>query len=200
MGMSRRQTVSSVYIVALMIALIQVRAASRLQQYVGKMDLAAAFNEPSEKHFNMTAKASGDPTDPTHARWHRGDAEYLPFAGLTESKMLDRHCCRNGGTCILGSFCACPKFFTGRYCEYDMQASDCGTVAHGDWLESYCTLCRCVYGVMHCFTLSFRTECDHKTKYEMTLPAHSSFKLQPVRGYWILALLFIAVHCWITVN
>nr|XP_033813908.1 cryptic protein-like [Geotrypetes seraphini] len=189
---------SLVCIVPLIIALIQAKAASKSLQYVSKMDLAVAFDEQSEKHLNGTAMA-GDPTQASQARWHRDAAEYLPFVGLTESKMLNRRCCRNGGTCILGSFCACPTFFTGRYCEYDMRASDCDTVAHGDWLESYCSLCRCVYGVMHCFRLTFRAECDHKATDAMTFTAESSSKLQPVRGYWILALLLL-VYCWLTVN
>ncbi|MEE6459653.1 hypothetical protein FKM82_000683 [Ascaphus truei] len=94
----------------------------------------------------------------THKMWKEKDsAETLPFIGLTKSRMLDRHCCKNGGTCILGSFCACPKYFTGRYCDVDVRTRNCGTVSHGQWLQSTCSLCRCVYGVMHCFSIG---NCD----------------------------------------
>ncbi|XP_062984833.1 cryptic protein-like [Elgaria multicarinata webbii] len=76
----------------------------------------------------------------------------LPFTGLTQSKTLNRHCCQNGGTCILGSFCACRKHFTGRHCEHDERKSNCGPFTHGEWIQKDCQLCRCGYGVLHCLS------------------------------------------------
>ncbi|XP_077334646.1 teratocarcinoma-derived growth factor-like [Lithobates pipiens] len=89
--------------------------------------------------------------------------EKIPFIGLTKTSTLDKHCCKNGGTCILGSFCACPKHFTGRYCEFDSRNEHCGSVANGHWLARKCALCRCFYGTMYCFPSA---DCDANEYHE----------------------------------
>ncbi|KAK7895765.1 hypothetical protein WMY93_021090 [Mugilogobius chulae] len=75
-------------------------------------------------------------------RRHRDASAVLPFIGLTSSSEQSRSCCQNGGTCILGSFCACPQFFTGRTCEYDLRLRSCGPVPHGQ------CVCVCVSGAV----------------------------------------------------
>ncbi|XP_016846912.2 cryptic protein [Anolis carolinensis] len=76
----------------------------------------------------------------------------LPFIGITDASKLSKHCCHNGGTCFLGTFCICPKHFTGRHCEYDTRIRNCGALGHGEWSQEGCQLCRCIYGTMDCFT------------------------------------------------
>ncbi|XP_044129378.1 teratocarcinoma-derived growth factor-like isoform X1 [Bufo gargarizans] len=116
-----------------------------------------AFHNGTMKTAKSTLSLETDLEKPvrninhTAIRNHKSGGEIIPFIGLTKTSTLDRHCCKNGGTCILGSFCACPKHFTGRHCEFDSRNRNCGSVAHGHWLPRKCALCRCIYGVMYCF-------------------------------------------------
>lgn len=106
-----------------------------------------------------------------------------------------RSCCKNGGTCILGSFCACPPFFTGRNCEYDQRVRwehaqvispcfgpacvaqqyltrlslcrSCGLISHGEWVQKGCSYCRCGYGILHCFANIFHKDCGKRCKHHL---------------------------------
>ncbi|KAM6903067.1 teratocarcinoma-derived growth factor 1 [Xenentodon cancila] len=93
-------------------------------------------------------------------RKHRDASAVLPFIGLTNSAEQSRSCCKNGGTCILGSFCACTPFFTGRTCEYDTRIRMCDVIPHGEWVQKGCSYCRCGYGILHCFPNVFHKNCD----------------------------------------
>ncbi|XP_048741814.2 cryptic protein-like isoform X2 [Ostrea edulis] len=68
---------------------------------------------------------------------------------LTDSKN-ESSCCENGGICILGSFCICPKFFDGWLCPHKTKYRSCNYVPHGYWIRSDCNLCRCFDGRVAC--------------------------------------------------
>ncbi|XP_069778882.1 cryptic protein-like [Narcine bancroftii] len=92
-------------------------------------------------------------------RRSRSHEAVIPFIGLTDSSKLNRSCCHNGGTCVLGSFCICPKHFVGRSCQYDERMRNCGYIPEGAWVPKNCTWCRCSYGILHCIRGS-QDDCD----------------------------------------
>ncbi|XP_037705288.1 teratocarcinoma-derived growth factor 1 isoform X2 [Choloepus didactylus] len=86
--------------------------------------------------------------------------QLVPFPGIQNTKELNKTCCLNGGTCMLGSFCACPPYFHGRNCERDMRRENCGSVPHDTWLPRKCSMCRCWQGWLRCFSQTFLPGCD----------------------------------------
>ncbi|KAG7476978.1 hypothetical protein MATL_G00088510 [Megalops atlanticus] len=122
-------------------------------------------------------------------RKHRDAGSVIPFVGLTGSSRQSRNCCQNGGTCILGSFCACPKHYTGRSCEYDERVRSCGIIPHGEWVQKGCSYCRCGYGFLHCFPQVFHDNCDDSQEV-LWFPSHGSRMQQP-QYFMYLTLLFI---------
>uniref|UniRef100_A0A670JGP5 EGF-like domain-containing protein n=1 Tax=Podarcis muralis TaxID=64176 RepID=A0A670JGP5_PODMU len=82
--------------------------------------------------------------------------------GVTKSNKVNRQCCQNGGTCFLGTFCICPKHFTGRHCEYDTRIRSCGTIKHEEWIQEGCQLCQCYYGTLKCSAQALKQGCGKK--------------------------------------
>ncbi|XP_022353687.1 teratocarcinoma-derived growth factor 1 [Enhydra lutris kenyoni] len=87
-------------------------------------------------------------------------SQFVPTLGIQDSKELNRTCCLNGGTCMLGSFCACPPSFYGRNCEHDSRKENCESVPHDTWLPKRCSMCKCWRGRLHCFRQTFLPGCD----------------------------------------
>ncbi|XP_028837195.1 teratocarcinoma-derived growth factor 1 [Denticeps clupeoides] len=133
-------------------------------------------------HFNQM-------NAPGEERKHADSRSVLPFVGLTGSAQQSRTCCQNGGTCILGSFCACPKHFSGRSCEYDERVRNCGVIPHGEWVQKGCSYCRCGYGMLHCFPQVFHNDCDDSQEV-LWFRSKASRILQP-RLPWCLTLLLL---------
>uniref|UniRef100_H0YQF0 EGF-like domain-containing protein n=1 Tax=Taeniopygia guttata TaxID=59729 RepID=H0YQF0_TAEGU len=123
---------------------------------VKSLNVTAQKRQP--KNEGSFINALSDMSQSYESRKQQSSRSFVPFTGITESKKLNRRCCQNGGTCILGTFCACLKHFTGRYCEYDER--NCGSIPHGVWVLQDCWLCRCGYGTLHCLSEIRQSNCE----------------------------------------
>nr|XP_054097481.1 teratocarcinoma-derived growth factor 1-like [Callithrix jacchus] len=87
-------------------------------------------------------------------------SKLVPPVGIQHSKKLNRTCCLCGGTCMLGSFCACLPSFYGWNCEHDECKKNCGSMPHDTWPPKKCSLCKCWHGQPRCFPQTFLPGCD----------------------------------------
>ncbi|XP_072269847.1 protein Cripto-like [Pyxicephalus adspersus] len=137
-----------------------------------------------EKHFQKPMKQLNH----TENWKQRVFGEKIPFIGLTKTNTLNKSCCKNGGTCMLGSFCACPKHFTGRYCEFDLRKKHCGFVAHGHWLPGKCALCRCFFGTLYCFSSGGCDKHDYHKEVKIIQSREPSMAPLPLVVFLVLAM------------
>uniref|UniRef100_A0A8C7EC77 Cryptic protein-like n=1 Tax=Nothoprocta perdicaria TaxID=30464 RepID=A0A8C7EC77_NOTPE len=156
----------------------------------------ATAQKQQPKNEGTVINTLSDMNQSYEGRKQQHSRTFVPFTGITESKKLNRNCCQNGGTCILGTFCACQKHFTGRYCEYDER--NCGSIAHGAWVLQGCRLCRCGYGALHCLSDIVHGSCDLKAEdKEMPRLYSNGQRLQQTAfALFCLVLFILELCCW----
>ncbi|XP_045153655.1 teratocarcinoma-derived growth factor 1 [Echinops telfairi] len=113
--------------------------------------------------------------------------QLMSFTGIQDSRELNKTCCLNGGTCMLGSFCACPPYFFGRNCEHDVRRENCGSVPHDTWLPKKCSMCKCWHGWLRCLPQTFLPGCDGHVMGEQSAASRTTESMPPARTPLVLA-------------
>uniref|UniRef100_A0A663MUL2 EGF-like domain-containing protein n=1 Tax=Athene cunicularia TaxID=194338 RepID=A0A663MUL2_ATHCN len=170
--------------------------AARLEKGMENFVFNATAQKQQPENEGTIINALSDMNQSYESRKQQNSRALVPFTGITESKKLNRHCCQNGGTCILGAFCACLKHFTGRYCEHDER--NCGSIAHGAWVLQGCWLCRCGYGTLNCLSEVMHDNCELKSGKEAITRLYSNgIRLQQTVFVFVcLFTILMELCCW----